>query len=257
MVSQVEAISVSSLTHTTENFGFAIEVDGIAKSYGSNAVLKGVNLQVRKGEKLTVVGPNGAGKTTLLKILSTISKPAKGTARIAGFDIVQEAVEVRRRLGVISHHPYLYNDLTVEENIRFYGMMYDLPDLEHRVSEMAARVGLAHRLHDRVGTLSRGMQQRVSIARAAIHDPEVMLLDEPDTGLDQQAANMLKSILDGVSGGERTVIMTTHNLELGLNLCDRIAVLVNGRIAHIEPRGSLDIEGFRRLYYQLTEVPKR
>ena len=248
--------STATETGIGDTADLAVEVSGVTKDYGSHAVLKGIRLQVKAGEKVTIVGPNGAGKTTLLKILATISRPLAGTARVAGFDITREAVEVRRRIGVISHQPYLYNDLTVEENVKFYGKMYDVPDLEERVRLLAGKLGLLHRLHDQVGTLSRGLQQRVSIARAAVHDPPVMLLDEPDTGLDQQAAGMLRAVIEGVDGGRRTVIMTTHNLELGLSVCDRVAVLVNGRIVHTEERSSVVLEGFRELYYRLTEVQR-
>ncbi|MDA8187826.1 MAG: heme ABC exporter ATP-binding protein CcmA [Dehalococcoidales bacterium] len=246
--------STSPATDVAGSVEIAVEVDGITKNYGSAPVLKGVNLQVRKGEKITIVGPNGAGKTTLLRIISTISRPQSGRAWIAGFDILTESVEVRRHIGVISHQPYLYNDLSVAENLRFYGRMYDVPNLDERVRVMAAKVGLAHRLYDGVGTLSRGMQQRVSIARAAIHNPEVMLLDEPDTGLDQQAAGMLKAVLDADEAAGRTVVMTTHNLELGLSLCDRVALLVQGRIVHTEEKRSLDIESFRKTYYRFVEA---
>ncbi|MBI4317054.1 MAG: heme ABC exporter ATP-binding protein CcmA [Chloroflexi bacterium] len=235
-----------------ESAEWAISIEKLTKQFGSTKVLRGLDLQVAQGEKLTVAGPNGAGKTTLLRILSTVSRPTAGHVSIAGFDIAQDGAEVRRRIGVISHQTYLYHDLTVAENLVFYGRMYDVPDVRKRVEDIVAQVGLAHRLHDPVGTLSRGMQQRVSIARAAIHDPPIMLLDEPDTGLDQHAAGMLRAILQGVGAEGRTVILTTHNLELGLQMCDRVAILAQGRIVHTEPRGSLDVDSFRRLYYEYT-----
>ncbi|MBI2955576.1 MAG: heme ABC exporter ATP-binding protein CcmA [Chloroflexi bacterium] len=231
---------------------WAIEISGITKYYGNNLVLKGIDLQVAEGEKLTVVGPNGAGKTTLLKILATISRPASGTVTIAGFDLREQAVHVRRNIGVISHQTYLYNDLSVLENLRFFARMYDVLDADARVEDLVQRVGLKHRMHDAVGTLSRGMQQRVCIARAAIHNPPVLLLDEPDTGLDQQASELLRNVLLGFDDQRRTVIMTTHNLELGLRMCDRVAILARGKIRHVEPRESTGVDGFRRTYDELT-----
>lgn len=231
----------------------AIEACSIAKSYGGRTVLRSVSLLVEQGEKLAIVGPNGAGKTTLLKILATLIRPTSGTARVNGLDIRTDGVEVRRRVGFIPHQPYLYHDLTVLENLAFYARMFDLQDPEAVAHRLVAQVGLAPRLHDRVGTLSRGMQQRVSIARAALHDPPVMLLDEPDTGLDQQAMEMLSSILNR-KDTQRTVIMTTHNLDLGLSLCDRIAVLMNGVIVHIERCCETEPATFREMYRRLTKV---
>ena len=231
---------------------WSIEISGMTKYYGNHLVLKGINLSVARGEKITIVGPNGAGKTTLLKILATISRPAAGTARIGGFDLCEQPVHVRRQIGVISHQTYLYNDLSVMENLRFYARMYDVPDADRRIRELVQRVGLTHRMHDAVGKLSRGMQQRVCIARAAIHNPPVMLLDEPDTGLDQQASALLQNLLLGIEDQARTVIMTTHNLDLGLRICDRVAILAQGKIRHVEQRGRMDVDSFRKMYDQLT-----
>ena len=231
---------------------WAIEVSGITKYYGHNLVLKGIDLQVAPGEKLTIVGPNGAGKTTLLKILATTSRPASGTATIAGFDLREQPVQVRRNIGVVSHQTYLYNDLSVLENLRFYSRMYDVPNLDDQIRELVQRVGLAHRMHDAVGTLSRGMQQRVCLVRAAIHNPPIMLLDEPDTGLDQQASDLLRGLLLGFDDQKRTAIITTHNLDLGLRMCDRVAILANGKIRYVQARGERGIESFRTIYNQLT-----
>lgn len=231
---------------------WAIELSGITKYYGNNLVLKGIDLQVAPGEKLTIVGPNGAGKTTLLKILATISRPASGAAAVAGFDLREQPVQVRRNIGVVSHQTYLYNDLSVLDNLRFYSRMYDVPNLDDHIRELVQRVGLAHRMHDAVGTLSRGMQQRVCLVRAAIHNPPIMLLDEPDTGLDQQASDLLRGLLLGFDDQKRTAIITTHNLDLGLRMCDRVAILANGKIRYVQARGEREIDSFRTIYNQLT-----
>ena len=157
-----------------------------------------------------------------------------------------------RNIGVVSHQTYLYNDLSVLENLRFYSRMYDVPNLDDQIRELVQRVGLAHRMHDAVGTLSRGMQQRVCLVRAAIHNPPIMLLDEPDTGLDQQASDLLRGLLLGFDDQKRTAIITTHNLDLGLRMCDRVAILANGKIRYVQARGERGIESFRTIYNQLT-----
>ncbi|MCL5960586.1 MAG: heme ABC exporter ATP-binding protein CcmA [Chloroflexi bacterium] len=231
---------------------WAIEASGITKYYGNNLVLKGIDLQVPPGEKLTIVGPNGAGKTSLLKILATISRPASGTAIVAGFDLRERPLQVRRSIGVISHQTYLYNDLSVLENLRFYARMYDVPNIDDHIGDLLQRVGLTHRKHDVVGTLSRGMQQRVCLARAAVHNPPILLLDEPDTGLDQQASDLLRTLLLGFDDQKRTAIMTTHNLDLGLRICDRVAILAKGKIRYIQPGGGTGVESFRKIYDELT-----
>ena len=243
-----------------------IEVRGLVKSFGSKVALDGVDLAVAEGEFLTLVGPNGAGKTTLIRILATLTRPTKGEVRVAGFDLNKEGDEVRRRIGLASHQTLLYGDLSAEENLRFYGRMYEVPELEERITALLQRVGLEHRRHDLVRTFSRGMQQRLSIARALLHDPVVLLLDEPYTGLDQQAAEMLRDVLvavsppsfGGMKGGAkaRTVLMTTHNLERGLELCDRAAILVNGRSVHQAARGDLDLTSFREVYSRSLDVSR-
>jgi heme exporter protein A len=225
-----------------------IEVRGLVKFFGAKVALDGVDLDVGEGEFLTLVGPNGAGKTTLIRVLSTLTKPTEGSVRVAGYDLGGQGTEVRRRVGLTSHQTLLYGDLSAEENLRFYGRMYEVPDLEQRIASLLQRVGLEHRRHDLVRTFSRGMQQRLSIARALLHDPAILLLDEPYTGLDQQAAEVLREVLADLVGRSRTVLMTTHNLERGLELCDRAAILFNGRIVHQASKGDLDVASFREAY---------
>jgi len=234
----------------------SVEVRGLVKSFGSKVALGGVDLDVAEGEFLTLVGPNGAGKTTLIRILATLTKPTEGSVRIAGRDLLKQGTEVRRRVGLASHETLLYGDLSAEENLRFYGRMYEVPELEERITALLQRVGLEHRRHDLVRTFSRGMQQRLSIARALLHDPAILLLDEPYTGLDQQAAEVLREVLVALVGRSRTVLMTTHNLERGLELCDRAAILVNGRIVHQASKGNLDVASFREAYRRFLDVSR-
>ncbi len=236
--------------HTDE---WAIDVRGLTKSYGDSPALRHIDLQVRHGEFLTIFGPNGAGKTTLLKVLSTLIKPSSGSARVGGFDLTRDALQVRRQLGVVSHQTLLYDDLTAHENLSFYGKMYDVPHLNDRIQQLLTEVGMADRAHDQVQTFSRGMQQRVAIARALLHDPAIILLDEPGTGLDEYANAMLADILNSTGRGRRTVLMTTHSLEQGLALSSRIAILAQGKIAFEGPR-EMDIQGLRDIYCECTEV---
>jgi len=243
-----------------------IEVRGLVKSFGSKVALEGVDLDVAEGEFLTLVGPNGAGKTTLIRILATLTRPTEGSVRVAGYDLAGQGTEIRRRIGLASHQTLLYGDLSAEENLRFYGRMYEVPGLEERITAFLQRVGLEHRRHDLVRTFSRGMQQRLSLARALLHDPAILLLDEPYTGLDQQAVEVLREVLvalappklGGMQGGakSRTVLMTTHNLERGLEVCDRAAILVNGRIVHQADKSQLDVATFREAYSHYLHVSR-
>lgn len=230
----------------------AIEVAGLTKSFGFHRVLKGIDLNVSRGESLVIFGPNGAGKTTLIKVLATLSRPSRGKVHLADLDIRKDATQIRRQIGVISHHTFLYDNLSAYENLKFYGKMYGVSDLEERISEVIDRVELRDCLHDRVGVFSRGMQQRLSIARAILHDPRIMLLDEPETGLDQQASAMLTDLLKTLTAEARTVLMTTHNLAFGLALAGRVVILHKGRIVHEGTARDMDVEGLRQRYNQLT-----
>jgi heme exporter protein A len=204
---------------------------------------------VDPGVFLTIFGPNGAGKTTLMKVVATLTRPTEGSALVMGRDVVREAGEVRERVGVISHNTYLYPQLTALENLEFYGRMYRLRDGRERALELIGRMDLTRRMHDRVATYSRGMQQRLSVARALLHDPELLLLDEPYTGLDQHASRVLAEVLEGLRDGFRTVIMTTHNLQEGLAGCDRAAILVEGRLVFDRGVAEIDQAGFQQTYF--------
>lgn len=238
-------------TETTSQV-WAIDVHGLTKSFGNHPALNGVELRVKKGEFFTILGPNGAGKSTLIKVLATLLKPSAGSVQVAGLDIRDNPTKVRREIGVVTHQTFLYDTLTAFENLKFYGKMYDIPNLEERISEVVIKVGLVSYLHHQVRTLSRGRQQRLSIARAILHSPSIMLLDEPDTGLDQQAISMLGEMLDTFSAGERTVVMTTHNIERGLELGDQVAILAEGKVVYVESTRSLNIASLREMYHYYT-----
>jgi len=229
----------------------AVQIEGLNKSFGGHLALRGVNLTVNRGEFLTVFGPNGAGKTTLLRILATLAKPSSGKVRVSGLDAGKGSIEIRRQVGYVPHQTLLYDDLTACENLKFYGRMYDVPDLESRIQALAHRMGLTSQLHRFVRTLSRGIQQRFSIVRALLHDPSVLLLDEPETGLDQQAYAMMVEMLNA---GARTVIMTSHRLEGSLELAGRVVILASGRISYDAPKSALDKDAFASVYARYTEV---
>ncbi len=230
-----------------------IEVKGLVKSFGPTMALRGVNLSVPDGQFVTLVGPNGAGKTTMLRILATLSRPTAGLVKIEGRELPKGATEIRGCIGLVSHQTLLYGDLTAEENLRFYGRMYDVPDLETRITQVLEQVGLAHRRHSPVRTFSRGMQQRLAIARAVLHGPSLMLLDEPYTGLDQDAAARLEAVMSTVGTEGRTVVMTTHDLERGLAVADRVVILAKGRVAFEAQRSELDAAGFKEAYRKHTQ----
>ncbi len=242
------------MINATNHNLYDIETKDLSKSFGGLFALKNIDLKIPKGECITLFGPNGAGKTTLIKILTTLSRPTDGKVIIGGIDSSKDAVQIRRNIGVVSHQTFLYDNLTAHENLKFYGRMYDVPNLEQRIDTVVEQLGLVIRLHDRVGTLSRGMQQRLSIARAVLHDPEIMLLDEPETGLDQQARNTLKELIQNLIKENRTVLLTTHNLEWGFDLADRVMILSKGKLAYENSGQDLNIEILREAYAQCTGV---
>jgi heme exporter protein A len=225
-----------------------IETKALAKTFGLKLVLRGVELAIEPGELAVLLGPNGAGKTTLLRILSTLSRPSAGRVSVAGCPLPAGAGEARRRLGVVSHHPLLYGDLTAEENLRFYARLYDLADPAERIAQGLAQVGLTARRRDLVRTYSRGMQQRLALARAMLHHPQVLLFDEPYTGLDQEAADMLDEQLRAAAGRGCAVLMTTHDLARGLALANRVLILARGVIGLSARRGDFDPAEFTRTY---------
>jgi heme exporter protein A len=231
-----------------------IIVKKLVKRFGLKTVLRGLDFQVEKGEFVALLGPNGAGKTTFLRILASLSRPSLGKVSIAGYELPSQSAAVRRRLGVVSHMPLLYGDLTAEENLQFYGRMYNLPELPERVSGVLEMVGLSARRRDLVRTFSRGMQQRLAIGRAVLHDPEVMLFDEPYTGLDQDASEMLDGVLRRVAAQGRTVVMTSHDLARAEDLANRFDILSRGVIAASATPGGLGSGNLLDYYKQVLSA---
>lgn len=225
-----------------------IEVNNLIKRFGHKQVLKKLNFNVDQGEFVAILGPNGAGKTTFLRILSSLSKPTYGSLKISGYQLPRDAAAIRLKLGVVSHQPLLYGDLSAEENLQFYSRLYGMGKSNERISEILSLIGLKKRRKDLVRTFSRGMQQRLAIGRAIFHDPEVLLLDEPHTGLDQDASNTLDRILIQVATRGRTVVMTSHDLARVSNLASRFDVLSKGRILASAKSENLPTHGLLEFY---------
>lgn len=209
-----------------------IEIEGLVKAYGFMPVLRKLDLSVQRGQFVALLGPNGSGKSTLLRLITGLSRPTGGVIRVGGWEIPGEAAAVRSQIGMVSHKPLLYDNLTAYENLRFFARLYKLPKLEHhdRIMSILAEVGLKKRAYDLTRTFSRGMYQRLSIARALLHEPDVLLFDEPYTGLDQDAAATLDELMTNTHGGHRTILMATHQLERAARLAERAVILTRGTV---------------------------
>jgi heme exporter protein A len=214
---------------------YALSSRQIRKVYGQFPALAGVDLDVPEATSVTIFGRNGAGKTTFLKIASTLARASAGTIRVAGYDVGTEPAEVRGSIGFLSHNTCVYRDLTPRENLRFFSRLHRLDLTEGDLAERLERVGLGHRMNDPVRSFSRGLLQRVGIARATLHEPRVLLLDEPYTGLDAGAVEILNDILDRTVAEGRTVVLTTHDLELGLRAASEAHIIDRGRIIYSGP----------------------
>jgi heme exporter protein A len=234
---------------------FGLEAVGLIRNFGGLRAVDGVSFQLQPGELLTVFGPNGAGKTTLLRMLGGVMRPTSGHVRVAGEPADAKGRDWRHRVGIVSHQSLLYGPLTITENLLFYGRLFGLTDLKTRIPERLASMGLSDRTRTPVRELSRGLKQRVALARALLHDPEVVLLDEPYTGLDPHASAALREQLASLKDGRRTVVLVTHNLKQGLELSDRVAIQVQGRFSSVTDSASLNLAGLEALYHAAVENP--
>ncbi len=221
-----------SVITTDANAGYAVRLRGVVKSFGRTRVLRGVDLDVPWGQTLSLVGANGSGKTTLLKILATLAKPDSGQIFVGGLRPDRSGAAIRKRIGVVTHDPLLYDDMTGRENLRFYCRMFGVADADGRVEAVTEMVGMEARLDQRIGAMSHGMKKRFSIARALLHDPPILLMDEPESGLDREAVGLLDAIILERSDGRRAVVMTTHDLERAVRLGDTMVVISNGRVSY-------------------------
>ena len=208
----------------------AIAAAGIRKDYGDRAALRGVDLSIGWGEIAVLFGANGAGKTTLLRILAGLTRADDGTVHLAGRPMHRRSGSARRLVGFAGHQTLLYNDLTCRENLEFYAKLYGISGAKDRIEQVLAQMNLSDRANRRVRTLSHGMQKRLSMARAILHQPVVLLLDEPESGLDAESVATLGDLLRDWAGSGRTALLTTHSADVGLAWADRTLTLSNGRI---------------------------
>ena len=225
----------------------AIRTRKLSKVFGTRKAVDKVSIEVPQGAFLSIFGPNGAGKTTLLRMLSTLTRPTDGSASLMGIDLREDPEAARGRIGLISHNAMLYPDLTAEQNLLLYAKLYGLADPQARVMELLEAVELQHRRLDVVRTFSRGMTQSLSIARALIHDPDVVFLDEPYSGLDPHAVDIFDQLIEKQREG-RTFVMVSHDLRKGFDMCTHALVLARGRVVTFGAKDQLDFEGFSELY---------
>lgn len=232
-----------------------IEARGLTRRFGDRTAVNGVDLEIRRGESLALFGPNGSGKTTLLRLLTSALKPSAGSFTIAGLDPRVADREARRILGALYHQTFLYDDLSARDNLLFFARLYGASDADRRAESLLAAVGLAERADDPVRSFSRGMQQRVSLARCLIHEPRVVILDEPFTGLDPHSAATFTETLQTMRSRGRTLLLVTHNLQRGLDLCDRWLILNRGRIVAEGSSAGVDRSAFDQIYLDRIREP--
>lgn len=226
----------------------AVEVTGLVKTYELRPVLRNVSFALQAGKTLALLGPNGAGKTTLLRILATLAKPSAGRVMVMGQDSVRDAAALRHVIGYVGHQPHVYDDLTARENLLFFARMYGLRGGPKRADALLERVGLRPKANERVCTLSRGQTQRLAIARGILHEPRLLLLDEPDTGLDEEASALLDALIAEREERGGTTLLTTHNIAHGLERAEGALVLVGGRVAYSGPSREVTPSDVRELY---------
>jgi heme exporter protein A len=224
-----------------------IEVTQVHKRYGRKPVLRGVDLAVEAGQVAALLGANGAGKTTLMRIIAGLAKPDRGTVALGGVQVTRALHELRRYIGLVSHLPLLYDSLSGAENLACFARLYDIQDANARVEQVLHAVDLWPRRHDAVRTYSRGMVQRLAIGRAILHNPPVLLLDEPDTGLDPASAELLHQLIRSLGAADRAILLTTHNLERALQWADSVSVLADGTIVEQHATTALDVAALQSM----------
>lgn len=230
----------------------AVETFNLNKVYGSIFALRDLNLTIETGTFLSIFGPNGAGKSTLLRILSTLVSPTSGSVKINGYDLKDDVKALQKKIGAIFHDPLIYDDLSAWENLEFYGKIYGVCNLSEKIDLTLKELKLEFRKYDHVRTFSQGMKQRLSIGRAILHEPEILMFDEPYEGLDQEAKEILKEILIKFHKKGRTIIMTTHDLNFGLQLSDEVIFLKEGELTYREKTSNLELETFAEMYKKYT-----
>ncbi len=233
--------------------GPLLAVRGLEKRFGLAPVLRGVDLDLFPGELLLLLGPNGAGKTTLTKVLTLLSRPGRGEIAFRGKPLDEKGrLDLRGALGYLSHQSFLYAHLTAEENLLFFAGLYGVADAPARIPGLLGRLGLSHARRQPVGTFSRGMQQRLSMARVLLTDPTVVILDEPYAGLDPEGSRTFTGLLSGLKAEHRAILLVSHEIDDCLPAVDRVAVLYGGRIAWQASAAGLTAESLKRSYFEAT-----
>ena len=213
-----------------------IVTKNLTRFFGETLAVNQLSLDVAKGEVFGLLGPNGAGKTTMVRMLAALLRPTSGEAWVAGYQVGTNDQEIRRRIGLLPEAPGLYDALTAEQNLAFYGEMYGVENIQQQIQRYLELLGLWHRRYEPVGTFSKGMRQKLAIARALLHEPEVLFLDEPTSGLDPEASRLVRDFIAELRIEGRTIILTTHNLEEADRLCDRVAVISGHLLALDDPK---------------------
>lgn len=231
-----------------------IEIDGLSKRYDDNLAVDNLQLDIRAGEVFGFLGPNGAGKTTTIRMLAGLIRPTAGTARVAGYRLGADDTRLRQNVGILTEAPGLYDRLSAERNLNFYAQLYEIEDVAGQVEKYLRMLGLWGRRHEATGTFSRGMRQKLAIARALLHEPTVLFLDEPTSGLDPQAARLVREFIEELKSAGRTILLCTHNLDEADRLCDRIGV-INARLLAVDTPAALRRELFgRTVVFHLAAV---
>lgn len=230
-----------------------LAVRGLEKRYGRAPVLKGLDLELFPGEILLLLGPNGAGKTTLTRVLTLLSRPGKGEVAFRGERLNEKTrLALRAAVGYLSHQSFLYAHLTAEENLRFFGGLHGVKDLDGRIPALLEQVGLARARHQMAGTFSRGMQQRLTMARVLLTDPTLIILDEPYAGLDPEGSRTFTALMGSLKADHRAVLLVSHEIDDCLEAVDRVAVLYGGKVAWQAPAAGMDAAALKRRYFEVT-----
>jgi len=231
----------------------ALEVSGLTKSFGRIRVLDGLNLSIDLGEVVSILGSNGSGKTTLINIISMLTNPDYGSIRVFGRSIEKNPNEIRSCIGMIGHSPMLYSEMTGLENLTFFGRMFRIDDLHSHILKTADSLGISNILDRKVGSMSHGMQKRFAIARAILHKPRILLMDEPESGLDQSAIDLLRNVIGEYKSFGCAILLVTHSLDEAVKLGDRVSILSRGKVAYEQSTASVKIQELRKRYFQYSD----